>query len=273
MGKVHEHKSTVVGVPWGFQDLDEFTGGLQKSDLIIVAAQPATGKTSFALSVAYNAARVGKNVGIVSLEMSAERVVQRFLSMESYVCMQRLRLGYLNDTEWQRLSDAFGRLTEIPIYVDDSANLGVMELYSRARRLQADVGLELLIVDYLQLIQGRWLGGSNNRMQEISQIASGLKQLAGELDCPVIVLSQVSHHNIENRSRMPTLKDLGSIEQDADIVMFIHREELYNPETERKGIAEIHIAKNRNGPNGVVPLRFFPETTRFSDLEVYRYAA
>jgi replicative DNA helicase len=276
MELVHEHKGTIVGVPSGFHDLDELTGGLQKSDLIIGAARPATGKTSFALSIAHNAALAGKNVGVFSLEMSSEQIVQRLLAIESGVDMQRLRLGYLNDTEWQRLSDAFGRLAEVPIYIDDSAALSVMELRSRARRLQAEVGVDLLIVDYLQLMQGRRAGGSDNRVQEVSEITRGLKQLARELDAPIIALSQLSRAVESRQSHVPMLSDLresGSIEQDADIVMFIYREELYNPETERKGIAEIHVAKHRNGPTGVVPLRFFPETTRFADLEVYRQPA
>jgi replicative DNA helicase len=276
MELVHEHKGTIVGVPSGFHDLDELTGGLQKSDLVIVAARPATGKTSFALSDAHNAARAGKTVGVFSLEMSSEQIVQRLLSIESGVDMQRLRLGYLNDAEWQRLSDAFGRLAEAPIYIDDSAALSVMELRSRARRLQAEVGVDLLMVDYLQLMQGRRAGGSDNRVQEVSEITRGLKQLARELDAPVIALSQLSRAVESRQSHVPMLSDLresGSIEQDADIVMFIYREELYNPETERKGIAEIHVAKHRNGPTGVVPLRFFPETTRFADLEVYRQPA
>ncbi len=276
MELVHEHKGTIVGVPSGFHDLDELTGGMQKSDLLIVAARPATGKTSFALTVAHNAARAGKTVGVFSLEMSAEQIVQRLLSIESGVDMQRLRLGYLNDAEWQRLSDAFGRLAEVPIYIDDSAALSVMELRSRARRLQAEVGVDLIMVDYLQLMQGRRAGGSDNRVQEVSEITRGLKQLARELDAPVIALSQLSRAVESRQSHVPMLSDLresGSIEQDADIVMFIYREELYNPETERMGIAEIHVAKHRNGPTGVVPLRFFPETTRFADLEVYRQPA
>jgi replicative DNA helicase len=276
MELVHEHKGTIVGVPTGFHDLDELTGGLQKSDLIIVAARPAAGKTSFGLSIAHNAASAGKHVGVFSLEMSAEQIVQRLLSIESSVDMQRLRLGYLNDTEWQRLNDAFGRLAEASIYIDDSAALSVMEVRSRARRLQAEVGVDLLMIDYLQLMQGRRAGGSDNRVQEVSEITRGLKQLARELDCPVIALSQLSRAVESRQSHVPMLSDLresGSIEQDADIVMFIYREELYNPETERKGIAEIHVAKHRNGPTGVVPLRFFPETTRFSDLEVYRQPA
>ena len=276
MELVHEHKGTVVGVPAGFHDLDELTGGLQKSDLIIVAARPATGKTSFILSVAHNAARAGKNIGVFSLEMSQEQIVQRLLSIESGVDMQRLRLGYMSDTEWERLNDAFGRLAEVPIFIDDSAALSVMEVRSRARRLQAEVGVDLLLVDYLQLMQGRRAGGSDNRVQEVSEITRGLKQLARELDCPVIAVSQLSRAVESRQNHVPMLSDLresGSIEQDADIVMFIYREELYNPDTERKGIAEIHVAKHRNGPTGVVPLRFFPETTRFADLEVYRQPA
>ena len=273
MELVHERKGTIVGVPTGFHDLDELTGGLQKSDLIVVAGRPATGKTSFALSIAHNAALVGKTVGVFSLEMSSEQIVQRLLATESGVDMQRLRLGYLNDAEWSRMSDAFGRLAEMPIHVDDSAALSVMEVRSRARRLQAEVGIDLLIIDYLQLMQGRRAGFSDNRVQEVSEITRGLKQLAREINAPVLALSQLSRAVESRQSHVPMLSDLresGSIEQDADIVLFIYRDELYNPETERKGIAEIHVAKHRNGPTGVVPLRFFPETTRFVDLEPYR---
>jgi replicative DNA helicase len=268
---VQHQRGNVVGVPTGFHDLDELTGGLQKSDLVIVAARPSVGKSSFGLSIAYNAAvQHGKSVGVFSLEMSAEQLVQRLLSICSGVETQRLRLGYMSDTEWQALSDAFGTMADVPIYFDDSAGLNVTEVRSRARRLQAEAGCDLLIIDYLQLMSGR---KSDNRVQEVSEITRGLKQLARELNVPVIAMSQLSRAVESRTSHVPMLSDLresGSIEQDADIVMFIYREELYNPETERKNIAEIHIAKHRNGPTGVVPLFFKNSTTHFSDLDVYR---
>ncbi|HUS14770.1 MAG TPA: replicative DNA helicase [Chloroflexia bacterium] len=268
---VQHQTGTVVGVPTGFHDLDEITGGLQKSDLVIVAARPSVGKSSFGLSIAYNAAVMHKrSVGVFSLEMSAEQLVQRLLSISSGVETQRLRLGYLNDSEWQKLSDAFGALSDVPIYFDDSAGLTVTEVRSRARRLQAEAGCDLLVIDYLQLMSGR---KSDNRVQEVSEITRGLKQLARELNVPVIAMSQLSRAVESRTSHVPMLSDLresGSIEQDADIVMFIYREELYNPETERKNIAEIHIAKHRNGPIGVIPLYFHNATTHFRDLEVYR---
>ncbi len=268
---VQHQRGNVVGVPTGFHDLDELTGGLQKSDLVIVAARPSVGKSSFGLSIAYNAAvKHHKTVGVFSLEMSAEQLVQRLLSIASDVEAQRLRLGYLDDSEWQKLSDAFGLLADVPIFFDDTAGISISEVRSRARRLQAEAGCDLLVIDYLQLMSGR---RSDNRVQEVSEITRGLKMLARELNVPVIAMSQLSRAVESRSSHVPMLSDLresGSIEQDADIVMFIYREELYNPETERKNIAEIHIAKHRNGPIGVVPLFFHNQTTQFRDLEVYR---
>ncbi len=444
LDSVQRQHGSVVGVPTGFHDLDQLTGGLQPSDLVIVAARPSVGKSSFGMSVAYNAAlQFRRSVGIFSLEMSAEQLVQRLLAIASGVEAQRLRLGYLNDTEWQKLSDAFGLLADVPLYFDDSAGLNITDVRSRARRLQAEAGCDLLIVDYLQLMSGR---RSDNRVQEVSEITRGLKQLARELNVPVIAISQLSRAVESRTSHVPMLSDLresgclagetpvylpdegryapiaalagqagfrvlaldpatgrlepapvsrafatgvkpvfrlttasgrslratanhkfrtlrewrrldslqvgdrialprdgvgrraetaarrdarlaadggaatavladplapattgdvywdaivslvpdgeaavydltveglhnfvagglvvhNSIEQDADIVMFIYREELYNPETERKNIAEIHVAKHRNGPIGVVPLYFQHATTHFADLEVYR---
>ncbi|HMA37017.1 MAG TPA: replicative DNA helicase [Chloroflexia bacterium] len=271
---VQHQKGHIIGVPTGFHALDELTGGLQQSDLVIVAARPSVGKSSFGLSIAYNAAVMhGKSVGIFSLEMSAEQLVQRLLSIASGIETQRLRLGYLNEGEWQKLSDAFGALAAVPLYFDDSAGLSINEVRSRARRLQAEAGCDLLVVDYLQLMSGRRGGGGDNRVQEVSEISRGLKTLARELNVPVIAMSQLSRAVESRTSHVPMLSDLresGSIEQDADIVMFIYREELYNPETERKNIAEIHVAKHRNGPIGVVPLFFQNATTHFRDLDLYR---
>lgn len=268
---MQQHRGDVVGVATGFTDLDQLTGGLQKSDLIIVAARPSVGKTAYALGMAYGAAVThGKSVGIFSLEMSAEQLVQRLLAMETGVDSHRLRLGQIDDHEWDRISRAFGRLAEAKIFIDDSSGINVMEVRSKARRLQAEEGVDMIIVDYLQLMHSR---RSENRVQEISEISRGLKGLARELNIPVVALSQLSRA-VESRSdHRPMLSDLresGSIEQDADIVMFIYRDEVYDPNTEKKGIAEIIVAKHRNGPVGSVNLRFFEKTARFADLELYR---
>ena len=268
---LHEHRGELVGVPSGFTDLDKLTGGFQQSDLIILAARPSVGKTSFAMGVAYNIVMKYKRpVGVFSLEMSREQLVQRMLAMETGVDSHRLRTGYIDETEWDRISRAFGRLATAPLYIDDSAGISIQELRSKARRLHAEYGIEMLIIDYLQLMSG---GKTDNRVQEVSEISRNLKGLARELNIPVICLSQLSRA-VENRtSHVPQLSDLresGAIEQDADIVMFIYREELYNPETEKKNIAEIHVAKHRNGPVDVVPLYFHHKTTRFADCEPYR---
>jgi replicative DNA helicase len=239
--------------------------------LIILAARPSMGKTSLALGMAYGAA-IGhkKTVGIFSLEMSAEQLVQRLLAMETGVDSHRLRLGQIDDHEWDRVIRAFGRLAETAIFIDDAAGASVMDVRSKARRLQAEHGLDLIVVDYLQLMSGR---RTENRVQEISEISRGLKGLARELNIPVLALSQLSRA-VETRSdHRPMLSDLresGSIEQDADIVLFIYREDKYDEDTEKKGIAEILIAKHRNGPVGAINLRFFERTARFADLELYR---
>jgi replicative DNA helicase len=268
---MQQNRGALVGVPTGYSDLDKLTGGLQKSDLVIIAARPSIGKTAFALGMAYGAAVLhGKTVGIFSLEMSAEQLVQRLLSTETGVDSHRLRLGQIDDHEWDRISRAFGRLAEAQIYIDDSAGLSVMELRSKTRRLQAERGLDMLVIDYLQLMQGR---RSENRVQEISEISRGLKGIARELNVPVIALSQLSRAVETRADHHPLLSDLresGSIEQDADVVMFIYREEVYDENTENKGIAEISVAKHRNGPVGKVNLRFFQKTARFADLELYR---
>ncbi len=270
---LQQHRGDVVGVPTGYADMDQLTGGLQRSDLIILAARPSMGKTSLALGMAYGSAvSHGKTVGIFSLEMSAEQLVQRLLSMETGVDSHRLRLGQIDDGEWDRISRAFGRLAEAKIYIDDQAGAGVMDVRSKARRLQAEHGLDLVVVDYLQLMSGR---RSENRVQEISEISRGLKGLARELNVPVIALSQLSRAVESRADHRPMLSDLresGSIEQDADIVMFIYREEKYEEDTEKKGIAEIIVAKHRNGPVGSINLRFFDRTARFADLELYQEA-
>lgn len=268
---LQQHRGEVVGVPSGFSDLDQLTGGLQRSDLIIVAARPSMGKTAFSLGLAYGAAvQHDKTVGVFSLEMSAEQLVQRLLATETGVDSHRLRLGMIDDNEWDRISRAFGRLAEAKIFIDDAANASVMDVRSKARRLQAENGLDLVIVDYLQLMSGR---RSDNRVQEVSEITRGLKSLARELNVPVIALSQLSRAVETRADHRPMLSDLresGSIEQDADIVMFIYRDEKYDENSEKKGIAEIIVAKHRNGPVGSINLRFFERIARFADLELYR---
>ncbi len=261
----------IVGVPTGFADLDKLTGGLQKSDLIIIAARPAVGKSALGLGIAYNAAvRHQRTIALFVLEMSAEQIVQRILAMETGIDSHRLRMGHIDDGEWTSVTRAFGRLSEAQIFIDDSASLSIMDVRSKSRRLHAERGIDLIIIDYLQLMTS---GKSENRVQEISQISRSLKGLARELDVPVIALAQLSRAVESRQSHVPMLSDLresGSIEQDADIVGFIYREDVYDPETERKGIADLIIAKHRNGPIGTVHLRFFDRTARFADLELYR---
>jgi replicative DNA helicase len=268
---LQERRGEVVGVPTGYNDLDAITGGLQPSDLIILAARPGTGKTSLALSIAYNVTLVANQiVGVFSLEMSREQLVQRVLSMHTDIDMQRMRTGNVRGEELSRMMEGMGVLSEIPLYIEDTPGLSITEVRSKARRLHAEAGLNLLVIDYLQLMSGR---RNDSRVNEVGEISRGLKALARELNVPVIALSQLSRAVEGRTSHVPMLSDLresGSIEQDADIVMFIYREELYDKETDKKGIAEIHIAKHRNGPLGVIPLRFEPSTTRFQNLERYR---
>ncbi len=268
---LQERRGEVAGVATGYPDLDGLTGGLQPSDLIILAARPSVGKTSLALSLAYNVAFLSNaTVGIFSLEMSRDQLVQRVLAMHTGIDMQRLRTGNLRSDELNLAFEGMGVLSELPIYIEDSPGLSITEVRSKARRLAAEVGVDLLMIDYLQLMSGR---RSDNRVQEVTEISRGLKSLARELNVPVIALSQLSRAVEGRQSHVPMLSDLresGSIEQDADIVMFIYREELYDKDTDKKGIAEIHIAKHRNGPLGVIPLRFEPRTTRFHNLERYR---
>lgn len=270
---LHEHKGQVAGVPSGFVDLDRLTGGLQPSDLIIIGARPSMGKTALAVSLAHaSAMRHNTVVGIFALEMSAEQLVQRFVAIESGVDQQRLRTGFIDEREWDRIINASGALAEAPIFIDDTAGLSVMEARAKARRLAAQHPLGLLIIDYLQLMQGR-AGRDGNRVQEISDISRSLKGLARELKVPVIALAQLSRGVETRQDHRPMLSDLresGSIEQDADIVMFIYRDEVYNSASDKKGIADIIVAKHRNGPTGQVSLRWLEHTARFADLEQYR---
>jgi replicative DNA helicase len=274
LDQLHEHRGTIVGVPTGFAALDRLTGGLQRSDLIILAARPSLGKTSLALSLAHNAAvKYQHSVAVFSLEMSKEQLVQRLLSMDAGVDQQRLRTGWIEDDEWDRIVYAMGTLSEANIWIDDTASITTVEMRSKTRRLHAEHGIDLIIVDYLQLMQAMSGSGkrNENRVQEISEVSRNLKGLARELNVPVLALAQLSRAVETRQSKVPQLSDLresGSLEQDADIVMFIYRDDVYNPESERKNIADIIVAKHRNGPVGEVSLYFQASQTRFRDLEL-----
>lgn len=268
--ELHRNKGQLRGVKTGYRDLDNMTAGLQRSDLIILAARPAMGKTTLVTNLAYNVATLNKqSVLFFSLEMSKEQLVDRMLADASGVDSWNIRTGNLSDEDFSKLSEAMGEMAEAPIFIDDTPGLSVLEMRTKARRAAHDAPLGLVIVDYLQLMQGS--GRSDgNRVQEVSEISRGLKLLARELNVPVIALSQLSR-SVENRSpQVPQLADLresGSIEQDADIVMFIYREAYYNPDTERENITDLIIAKHRNGPVGKVELYFHPERLRFMSLD------
>jgi replicative DNA helicase len=269
---IQERRGEVLGVPTGYPDLDALTGGLQPSDLIIIGARPSQGKTSLALSLAYNVALLAsQGVGIFSLEMSRDQLVQRLLSMHTGIDLQRLRMGNLRGDEMNLAFEGMGVLSELPIYVDDSPGLSIGELRAKARRMCNEQDIRLLIIDYLQLMAGG--KRAENRVQEVSEISRGLKGLARELNMPVIALSQLSRNVDQRPSHVPLLSDFresGSIEQDCDIAMGIYREETYDKDTDRKGIAEVHILKHRNGPLSVIPMRFETRTTMFQSLEQYR---
>jgi replicative DNA helicase len=269
--ELSNRKSPVTGLETGFVDLDRMTAGLHPSDLLIVAARPGLGKTSLCLNIAGHVAiRLHKSVGIFSLEMSKEQLVKRLLCAESRIDAHRINTGYLNKEDWTRLSRASGDLSETRIFIDDTASITIPELRSKARRLSLEHGLDLIIVDYLQLMSGS-TQRYENRTQEISQISRGLKAIAKELSVPVIAVSQLSRA-IESRTgehRKPQLSDLresGSIEQDADLVMFIYREDMANPTEENNGLAELIISKQRNGPTGTIQLAFSKQFTRFDSL-------
>jgi len=267
--QLSQSRELVTGLPTGFVDLDERTSGLQRGDLIIVAARPAMGKTSLCLNIAQNAARrTGESVGIFSLEMSTKQLVLRMLCSDARIDAHRLRTGNLNEKDWARLAKAYAELSNARIFVDDSASLTPLEMRAKCRRLKAEHGLGLVIVDYLQLCSAA--GRSENRQQEIASISRSMKGLAKELDVPVIALSQLSRAPEARQDRRPQLSDLresGALEQDADIVMFIYREEEYKASEENRGIAELIIGKQRNGPTGTIKLAFIKEFTRFENYE------
>jgi replicative DNA helicase len=267
--QLSQSKEMVTGLPTGFVDLDERTSGLQKGDLLVVAGRPAMGKTSFCLNIAQNVSlRAGETVGLFSLEMSKEQLVLRMLCADARIDAHRLRTGKLNEKDWARLAKAYADLSSSRIFIDDSAMVTPLEMRAKCRRLKAEHGLGLVIVDYLQLVTGS--GRIENRQQEISSISRSLKGLAKELGVPVIALSQLSRAPEARTDKRPQLSDLresGAIEQDADVVMFIYREEEYKQTDENRGIAEIIIGKQRNGPTGTLRLAFIKEFTRFENLE------
>ncbi len=266
--KLYEEKKTVTGVESGFLDLDHMTSGFQDGDLVVIAGRPSMGKTSLALNIAANVAlRSRRGVGIFSLEMSMEQLLMRLLCAEARVSSHRLRTGYLRDKEWPLLITAAGELAEAPIYIDDSAGMGVLEMRAKARRLKAECDLGLIVVDYLQLMTGS--ARQESRQQEISEISRGLKALAKELKTPVMALSQLSRAVEARSDHRPMLSDLresGAIEQDADVVGFVYREEHYKRTDENEGLGELIIGKQRNGPVGVVNVAFISEYTRFENL-------
>jgi replicative DNA helicase len=265
--KLYERKELVTGVATGFLDLDAKTAGLQPADLVIVAARPSMGKTAFVLNIAqYAALHTNTPVAVFSLEMSKEQLVMRMLCAEARVDNAKVRTGYLGERDFPRLAMAAGRLSDAPIYIDDTPGQNVLEMRAKARRLKREANIGLLIIDYLQLMRGF---AQENRTQELSEISRGLKSLAKELDIPVIALSQLNRQvelRADKRPIMSDIRESGSIEQDADVIMFIYRDEVYKPDTQDEGIAEIIIGKQRNGPTGIVRLTFRREYTRFENF-------
>lgn len=263
-----KNQGKVVGIPTGFKDLDALTSGLHRSDLIILAARPAMGKTAFALNIAQQTAtKAGASVLIFSLEMSKEQLGQRLLAIQARVEMQKLKTGSLERKDWDRLNMALDELHSSKIFIDDTPGVSIMEMRNKCRRLKAEHGLDLIVIDYLQLMQGD--GRADSRQQEISAISRNLKLLAREMDCPVIVLSQLSRAPELRQDHRPILSDLresGSIEQDADIVIFLYRDDYYNPDnSDKHGICEVNLAKHRSGPTDKVELTWVERYTKFSD--------
>ena len=271
--KLYNQKGYVTGVPTGFADLDQITAGLHKSDLILIAARPAMGKSAFALNISVNAAvRSGTPVAIFGLEMSKEQMVNRMLCSEAMVDLQKVRTGKIEEAEWIKLVNATGPLSEAPIYIDDTPGISIMEIRAKCRKLKLEKDIGLVVIDYLQLIQGTGKRGAS-REQEISEISRSLKILAKELDVPVVALSQLSRASEQRQDHRPMLSDLresGAIEQDADIVMFLYRDDYYNPDSEKKNITEIIIAKHRSGSTGTIELRWLNNYTKFANIEKHR---
>jgi replicative DNA helicase len=262
-------RGDVVGVRSGFSDLDALLGGFQRSDLLVFAGRPGMGKTSFLLTVALNAARLGSRVAIFTMEMGVDQILQRLVAMESRINVQSLRLGRLTPQEMERFTEVIGRLSHLPIFIDDTPALNPFDLRTRARRLYHEYGLDLIIIDYMQLMNGGGNPREMNRVQEISLISRKLKELARELNIPVISAAQLSRAVEQRADKRPVLSDLresGSIEQDADIVMFLYRDEVYNEATDFPNQAEIIVAKHRNGPTDTITLFFEKSLTKFMDI-------
>lgn len=267
---LHNRVGDITGIPTGFTELDKMTAGFQRNDLIIVAARPSVGKTAFALNIAQNVAtKTDESVAIFSLEMGAEQLVMRMLCAEGNINAQNLRTGSLTDEDWGKLTMAMGSLSNSSIFIDDTPGIRISEIRSKCRRLKQEHGLGMILIDYLQLIQGSGRS-SENRQQEVSEISRTLKALARELEVPVIALSQLSRGVEQRQDKRPMMSDIresGSIEQDADIVAFLYRDDYYDKESENKNIIEIIIAKQRNGPVGTVQLAFVKEYNKFVNLE------
>jgi len=264
---VYDNKGTTIGISSGFTDFDQMTNGFNPSDLVILAARPAMGKTAFALNLALNAAKTNKSILIFSLEMSSSQLLQRFIAIEAGIGLQKIRTGFLSENDWGRMGLASETLMKTQLNIADLPNATVMEIRTVARRMKAAGKLDMILIDYLQLIKGS-SGKNENRQQEISDISRSLKGIARELDVPIIALSQLSRATEQRADRRPMLSDLresGAIEQDADMVAFLYRDDYYNEESEAKGITEIIIGKQRNGPVGTIKLRFFHELTKFAN--------
>jgi replicative DNA helicase len=267
--QLYLNKGKITGVPTGFHDLDNKLSGLQKSDLILIAARPSMGKSSFMMNIVQHAAvREKITTAIFSLEMSKEQLTQRLLCSEALIDAHRLRIGDINEDEWVKLARTMGPLSEAPIYIDDTPSISITEIRAKSRRLKLEHDLGLIVIDYLQLMQGR--GSAESRQQEISEISRSLKALAREIDVPVVALSQLSRAPEMRADHRPVLSDLresGAIEQDADVVMFLYRDEYYYPDTEKKNIGEVNIAKQRNGPTGTIELVWLGQFTKFVNKE------
>ncbi len=271
--ELYNNNGNITGIPTGFTDLDFKTSGLQNSDLILIAARPGMGKTAMALNIAqYAAVQKHVPVAIFNLEMSKDQLVNRMLCSEVMVDSQKMRTGKLEDEDWNKIAKALAPLSEAPVYIDDTPGISVMDIRAKCRRLKLEKNLGLVVIDYLQLMQGR--GKIESRQQEVADISRSLKILAKELNVPVITMSQLSRGPESRTDHRPMLSDLresGAIEQDADIVMFLYRDDYYNPDTEKKNVAEVIIAKHRNGSTGTVELRWFGEYTKFANLKKDEY--
>jgi replicative DNA helicase len=267
---IFNNKGETTGVASGFRELDAKTSGFQKGDMVLIAARPSMGKTTFALNIAENAAlRSGKSIALFSLEMSKEQLAYKLLCSQAHVDMLRLRTGNLDDKDWENIAKASGPLAAAKIFIDDTAGITVMEMRSKCRRLKIEHGIDMILIDYLQLMSGG--KGIESRQQEVSEISRSIKALAKEMQCPVIALSQLSRAPEQRTDHRPMLSDLresGSIEQDADLVMFLYRDEYYDKETEEKNVGECIIAKQRNGPTGTVKLAWLGQFSKFGNLDV-----